>query len=106
VTVPGRHTRLRDRGRTVTEVAALLECNPVTVRAAVHRFEEGGLDVLPEAPRPSRPARILGTQDRAGLTDLLDASAAAGITWTSPALRDWLRDEWGEETPASVATTP
>ncbi|MFE9445123.1 helix-turn-helix domain-containing protein [Streptomyces sp. NPDC006602] len=99
-----RHTRLRaecvrllDRGRTVTEVADLLECNPVTVRPAVHRFEKGGPDTLPDAPRPGRPARIPGTQDRAELADLLDTSAAAGITWTAPALRDWLRDERGVE---------
>jgi len=43
-----RHTRLRaecvrllDRGRTVTKVAGLLECNPVTVRAAGPRSLPG-----------------------------------------------------------------
>jgi transposase len=81
----------------VSEVADLLECNPVTVRAAVHRFEKGGLEGLPDAPRPGRPARILGSEDRAVLAELLDASAATGITWTAPALRDWLRDERGVE---------
>ncbi|MEI5100903.1 helix-turn-helix domain-containing protein [Streptomyces sp. PmtG] len=89
--------RLLDRGKTVTEVADLLECNPVTVRAAVHRFEKGGLDGLADAPRPGLPARILGPEDRVELAVLLDVSAAAGITWTAPALRDWLRDERGVE---------
>ena len=86
-----RHTRLRaecvrllNRGRTVTEVADLLECNPVTVRAAVHRFEKGRLDGLPDAPRPGRPVRILGPEDRAELADLLDASAATGSPGPPP----------------------
>ncbi|WP_327714109.1 helix-turn-helix domain-containing protein [Streptomyces sp. NBC_00490] len=87
-----RHTRLRadcvrllDWGRTVTEVDDLLECNPVTVRGAVHRFEKGGLDALPDAPRPGRHARILNPEDRAELVDPLDGSAAAGVvTWTTP----------------------
>jgi hypothetical protein len=61
----------------------LLECNPVTIRAAVHRFEKGRLDALPDAPRPGRPARILNPEDRAELVDLLDRSAAARVTWTA-----------------------
>ncbi|WP_369243052.1 winged helix-turn-helix domain-containing protein [Streptomyces sp. R21] len=40
---------------------------------------------------------MLSPEDRAELADLLDTSAAAGITWTAPALRDWLRDERGVE---------
>jgi hypothetical protein len=32
--------RVMDRGRAVAEVAELLECGPVTVRAAVRRFDE------------------------------------------------------------------
>ncbi|MFE4723825.1 hypothetical protein ACFRLW_47225, partial [Streptomyces sp. NPDC056728] len=35
-------------------------------------------------PRPGRPARIPGPEDRAEPADLLDASAATGITWTAP----------------------
>ncbi|MFD9868264.1 helix-turn-helix domain-containing protein [Streptomyces niveus] len=92
--------RFFDRGRSTAEVADLLECHPVTVRAAVHRFAAGGIAALPDAPRPGRPARLLTGQDRATLTGLLDESAAKGITWTVPALRDWLRAERGVEVSA------
>ncbi|NNN34419.1 transposase [Streptomyces sp. S3(2020)] len=89
--------RFLDRGRPVSEVADLLECHPVTVRAAVHRFAGGGIAALPDAPRPGRPARLLGPDDRAALAELLDVSAEAGITWSAPALCDWLRVERGVE---------
>ncbi|QEV63440.1 helix-turn-helix domain-containing protein [Streptomyces spectabilis] len=58
--------RFLDRGRSVSEVADLLECHPVTVRAAVHRFAEGGVEALPDAPRSGRPAKLLGPDDRTG----------------------------------------
>ncbi|WP_328835785.1 helix-turn-helix domain-containing protein [Streptomyces europaeiscabiei] len=48
--------RLVDRGKTAPEVADLLECNVVTVRAAAHRLHDGGVKALPDAPRPGRPA--------------------------------------------------
>jgi transposase len=89
--------RFLDRGRSTADVADLLECHPVTVRAAVHRLEKGGIAGLPDAPRPGRPARLLGSQDRAVLAELLDESAANGTTWTAPALCDWLRAERGVE---------
>ncbi|WP_405864056.1 MULTISPECIES: transposase [unclassified Streptomyces] len=89
--------RFLDRGKPVPEVADLLECNPVTVRAAVHRFTDGGIGVLPDAPRPGRPTRLLGPDDRAALAELLDDSAAKGITWSVPALCEWLRVERGVE---------
>ncbi|GAA4053723.1 winged helix-turn-helix domain-containing protein [Streptomyces shaanxiensis] len=99
-----RYTRLRaecirllDRGRTAPEVADLLECNPVTVRSAVHRFRGGGIGALPDAPRPGCPGKVLGGDDRATLAELLDRSAAAGVTWTVPALREWLRAQRGVE---------
>ncbi|MFG2653499.1 winged helix-turn-helix domain-containing protein [Streptomyces sp. NPDC048436] len=89
--------RLLDRGETAPEVADLLECNVVTVRAAAHRSHGGGVKTLPDAPRPTRPARGLGDDYRAALARLLDASAAGGITWTVPALRDCLREQRGAE---------
>ncbi|WP_458860726.1 helix-turn-helix domain-containing protein [Streptomyces kunmingensis] len=75
----------------------MLECHPVTVRAAVHRLQQGGIAGLLDAPRPGRPARLLGPQDRAALGKLLDESAAAGITWSAPGLCDWLWAERGVE---------
>ncbi|MFJ9381744.1 transposase [Streptomyces sp. NPDC101455] len=83
--------RFLDRGRSVPETADLLERNPVTVRAAVHRLRGGGIWALPDAPRPGRPARLLGPDDRAALAELLDDSAAKGITWSVPTLCEWLR---------------
>ncbi|WP_353963763.1 helix-turn-helix domain-containing protein [Streptomyces sp. NBC_00237] len=87
--------RLLDQGRSVAEVAGVLERHPVTVRAAVHRFEEGEVAGLPDGLRPGRPARPLGAENRAALGRLLDGSAQARITWTVPALHGWLRDERG-----------
>ncbi|MEV0446306.1 helix-turn-helix domain-containing protein [Streptomyces spectabilis] len=89
--------RFLDRGRSVAEIADLLECHPVTVRAAVHRFADGGVEGLPDAPRPGRPAKLLGPEDRSVLAELLDVSAEAGITWTASALCEWLRAERGVE---------
>ncbi|MEV0258996.1 helix-turn-helix domain-containing protein, partial [Streptomyces sp. NPDC050732] len=37
------YIRLLDQGRCVAEVAGVLECHPVTVRAAVHRFDKDGV---------------------------------------------------------------
>ncbi|MET8677132.1 helix-turn-helix domain-containing protein [Streptomyces sp. NPDC004647] len=92
--------RLMGRGLTVHEVADLLECNEVTVRGAVHRYEAGGFDVLADAPRPGRPASVT-REDREALAALLDESARQGRTWTAAALCDWLAAE--RELPASQA---
>lgn len=62
-------------------------------RRAVHRFEKGGIAALPDAPRPCRPAKLLGVEDHAAPAELLDASARTGTTWSTPALREWLRAE-------------
>ncbi|MER6354678.1 helix-turn-helix domain-containing protein [Streptomyces sp. NPDC001634] len=72
------------------EVADLLECRPAAVRAAVYRFADGGIEALPDAPRQGRPAKLLGPDDRSALAELLDVSAEAGITWSAPAVCDWL----------------
>ncbi|MDT0447778.1 helix-turn-helix domain-containing protein [Streptomyces hesseae] len=74
--------RLLDRGRTVTEVAELLECNPVTVRAAVHRFDVRGIAGLPDAVHPGRPAKAFRAGDRAALAELLPLSCHVG--WSLP----------------------
>lgn len=69
--------RLLNQGRPVADVAGVLECHPVTVRAAVHRFKKAGIAGLPDGPRPGRPVRLLGTEDRVALDELLDVSAEA-----------------------------
>ncbi|WP_414167059.1 helix-turn-helix domain-containing protein [Streptoverticillium reticulum] len=56
---PAECIRLLGHGRTIADVAGLLGCNPVTVRAAIHRFEKGGIAALPDAPRPGRPAKLI-----------------------------------------------
>ncbi|MFE7115289.1 helix-turn-helix domain-containing protein [Streptomyces sp. NPDC057654] len=87
--------RFLDRGRSTAEVADLLKCHPATVRAAVHRLAKGGIAGLPDVPRPGRPARLLGPDDRAALAELLNDSAAKGVTWSVPTLCEWLREERG-----------
>ncbi|WP_432034080.1 hypothetical protein [Streptomyces antibioticus] len=62
------------------------------LRAECIRFHDGGIEALPDAPRLGRPAKVLGGADRAALAEVLDRSAAAGVTWTVPALREWLRE--------------
>ena len=86
--------RLLGRGLTVPQVADLLECNPITVRKAVHRFTGGGCDALADAPRPGRPAQVTWDVVEA-LGALLDVSAEAGVTWTAPELCNWLEKERG-----------
>ncbi|WP_254708364.1 NucA/NucB deoxyribonuclease domain-containing protein [Streptomyces lunaelactis] len=95
--------RLLDRGLTVPHVADLLECNPVTVRDAVHRFAGGGFDALADAARPGRPAQVTG-EGLQSLGALLDASAEAGVTWTAPELCDWLEKERGVRPSAAWLT--
>ncbi|MFI6931756.1 transposase [Streptomyces sp. NPDC050287] len=97
------HTRLRlecirlmARGMTVPEVADVLECNDVTVRAAVHRFARGGFEALEDAPRTGRPPS-LSRADRDALAGLLAESANQGRTWTAAALCEWLHAERGAE---------
>ncbi|MFD8724638.1 helix-turn-helix domain-containing protein [Streptomyces sp. NPDC059629] len=68
---PSRNQRRRlecipllGRGLTIPQVADPLECHPITVRDAVHRFVGGGCDALADAPRPGRPAQV--TDDELG----------------------------------------
>ncbi|WP_146119959.1 MULTISPECIES: helix-turn-helix domain-containing protein [Streptomyces] len=95
--------RLLSRGLTVPQVADLLECNPVTVREAVHRFADGGCDALADAPRPGRPSSFTDEHLKA-LGALLDASAEEGVTWTAPELCDWLEKDRGVHVSAAWLT--
>jgi len=81
--------RLSDKGLSVPQVAELLEIHQATVREALHRFGAGGLDALPDAPRIGRPPRA-SRADLDALEEMLDAAAAAGQTWTLPAIAGWL----------------
>jgi transposase len=81
--------RLSDKGLSVPQIAALLEVHQATVREALHRFLAAGLDALADAPRSGRPPAA-SREDLDALEEMLDASAAAGRTWTLPAIADWL----------------
>ncbi|WP_433446038.1 helix-turn-helix domain-containing protein [Streptomyces sp. CA-142005] len=85
------------------QVAGLVECHPVTVRNAVHRFTGGGFDALADAPRPGWPAQVTD-DDLATLGALLDASAESGVTWTARELCDWLEQERGVRVSAAWLT--
>lgn len=86
--------RLSGQGRTVAEIADILELHRATVREALHRFGDGGWDGLPDAPRPGRPPRV-GRADLDAMEAMLDRAAAVGQTWTLPALAEWLARERG-----------
>lgn len=86
--------RLAAQGRTAPAIASVVERHVVTVRTALHRFLDGGFGALADAPRPGRPPRWK-REDLDALEEMLDDSAARGVTWTLPALAEWLRRERG-----------
>jgi len=95
------HTRLRlecvrwsDAGLTVPQIAERAECHQVTVREALHRFQDGAFAALDDAPRPGRPP-TLTRADLDALEAMLDAAAAQGRTVTAGAATDWLEAERG-----------
>jgi transposase len=83
-----------------SEIASIVEKHEATVRKAVHRFLDGGFGALADAPRPGRPPRWK-RQDLDALEAMLDDSAARGVTWTLPALAEWLRRERGVQLDSS-----
>jgi len=86
--------RLSDKGLSVPQIAELLEVHQATVREALHRFGTAGFDALPDAPRAGRPPRA-SRADLDAVEQMLDAAAAAGQTWTLPAIADWLQRTQG-----------
>ncbi|MGW2602615.1 helix-turn-helix domain-containing protein [Streptomyces klenkii] len=84
--------RLSVQGWTAPEIALIVDRHVVTVRKALHRFSDRGLTALADAPRAGRPPRWT-RKDLDALEEMLDASAAEGVTWTLPALAEWLRRE-------------
>jgi transposase len=81
--------RLSDKGLSVPQIAELAEVHQATVREALHRYLDHGLDAVADAPRTGRPPRA-SRADLDALEEMLDASAAQGITWTLPAIAAWL----------------
>ncbi|MET7541442.1 helix-turn-helix domain-containing protein [Streptomyces sp. NPDC005507] len=59
-----------------------------------------GFEALADAPRPGRPPRWT-REDLNALEEVLDVSAAAGRTWTLPALAEWLRRKRGVDLDSS-----
>lgn len=49
--------RLNHRGWTTEQIAEYLSCQCETVRRAIHRWQQGGLDGLWDAPRQGRPRK-------------------------------------------------
>ncbi|MFE0654544.1 helix-turn-helix domain-containing protein [Streptomyces sp. NPDC059534] len=89
--------RLSGQGRTVSEIAGILEIHPVTVRRALHRFTAGGLAALADAPRCGRPPKVTRA-DLDAMEEMLDTAAEdGGPSWTLPRLAAWLERERGVE---------
>jgi transposase len=86
--------RLSDKGLSVPQIADLLEVHQATVREALHRFLAQALDAMADAPRAGRPPRA-SREDLDALEEMLDVSAAQGVTWTLPAIAAWLEHTRG-----------
>ena len=86
--------RLSDAGWTVPRIAAHLGRHEQTVRAHVKAFLAGGVARLRPRASPGRPPAVTAAHLTA-LEQLLDASAAAGRTWTLGQLARWLAQEHG-----------
>ncbi len=86
--------RLSHLGLTIPQIAAHLDRHQQTVRRIISGFLDAGFAILPDQPRPGRPA-TLTEEVLAAVEQRLDADAAAGRTWTTPQMAAWLRDEYG-----------
>ena len=86
--------RLSHLGLTIPQIATHLDRHPQTVRRIISGFVDAGFAILPDQPRPGRPATLTEAV-LAAVEQRLDADAAAGRTWTAPQLAAWLRDEHG-----------
>ena len=71
-----------DRGKTIQAVCETLGVNRVTVRKWRDRYQQEGLSMLTDKPRPGRPIEIDGGQ-RAKVTALACSEAPTGrARWT------------------------
>ena len=77
-----------DRGRTFTEVAAIVGVVIPTVSTWAKKYKETGLEMLTDKPRPGRPTVIDGLQ-RAKITALACSDAPEGYErWSLRLLAD------------------
>jgi transposase len=77
-----------DRGRTFTEVAETVGVVIQTLSIWAQKYQETGLDVLTDKPRPGRPTVIDGLQ-RAKITALACSEAPEGYErWSLRLLAD------------------
>jgi transposase len=77
-----------DRGRTFTEVAAIVGAVIQTVSTWAKKYRESGLEVLTDKPRPGRPIVIDGLQ-RAKITALACSKPPEGYDrWSLRLLAD------------------
>jgi putative transposase len=77
-----------DRGRTFTEVAAIVGAVIQTVSTWAKKYRESGLEVLTDKPRPGRPTVIDGLQ-RAKITALACSKPPEGYDrWSLRLLAD------------------
>ena len=86
--------RLSHLGLTIPQIAVHLDRHQQTVRRVINGFLADGFAILPDQPRPGRPATLTDAV-LAAVEQQLDADAAAGRTWTAPQLAAWLHDEYG-----------
>lgn len=77
-----------DRGRTFTEVAAIVGATKQTVSTWAKKYKETGLEFLTDKPRPGRPTVIDGLA-RAKITALACSDAPEGYDrWSLRLLAD------------------
>jgi transposase len=86
--------RLADLGWPVPQIAAHLGLDQATVRRAIDRRADGGLDGLADRPRCGRPPK-LGSCDLDAVEELLARAAGRNETWTLAQLACWLAQARG-----------
>ena len=84
--------RLSHLGVTIPQIAAHLDRHPQTVRRIIRGFVDAGFAILPDQPRPGRPATLTDAV-LAAVEQRLDADATATIAGHLRAKFDLLFDE-------------
>jgi transposase len=76
------------RGQTYTAVSQTLQVTPTTLSSWAQKYQESGLQMLADQPRPGRPIEIDGNQ-RAKITALACSDPPAGYAeWNLRLLAD------------------